>query len=300
MNQEIKRRAFLSGIVATLAVSPLAMRYFRGKSTPITSRDFGKEFEHYEKIVNIPIQPTAGPERFSVNLAPAAGAKWKYVFLTPSYFQENFSQSSFTEPEVFHVKEGALSVAQAPNKQLVFLGKDDFSRNFFPTNTEELPPCEITALVQDGRIYPAQEKDSKPETPQDTLFPNILTLQDTQEKELTVGTRWTSNFGRIKPFRGYLTNYEILGISKILSRKAVQVKFDAEIPNLAAIRTLHPEKTGKNENTQQKHNGNAWFDLETGLLIRQEAEIRTEIHNVPGSDRPITICTKFTIQLFRV
>ncbi len=298
MNQEIKRRVFLSSIVATLTASPFAIRYFRGKSTPLTSRDFEKEFRQYERLVNVPVQTINGPERFALNLAPNVGEKWKYIFLTPSYFQEDLLQKSYGEPDVFHVREGGLSVMQAAKEQVVFCGKDEFSRTCYPTNTEELPPSEITLLVQDGRIYPAQEKDAAPKMPRDTQFPNLLTLQNLPAKDLAAGTCWDSNVGRIKPFHGYTTHYEILGFSEILGRKTAHLRFEATIPNMAALAGVRPEKSGKNEVIQQKHHGNAWFDLETGLLVRQETEIQTESRNVPGLNHPVVICAKFTVQLF--
>ena len=288
----------MSCIIATLAASPFAMRHFLVKRSPTTFRDFEKEFLQYEKIIGVPIQPISGPDRFALAPAPVVGEKWKYMFLTPSFFQEGYTWAARDVPDAFYVREGQFSVTQAAKDQIVFLGGDDISKACFPMGEEEFSPTDITLLFQNGQIYPAQEKGSTLSMVRETQLSRLLMLQD-MPKEMKIGTRWKSQSGRIRPFHGYSSNYEILGFSEILNRRTVNVRFEGTIPNLAALQGKRPEKAGKNEVIRQKHTGNAWFDLESGLLVRQETRIQTESRNVLGLDHPVNIDAKFIVHLFK-
>lgn len=294
------RRTFLGLTFAGLIAGPFAARYFCGRQTSLKPREFSREFQKYSKLVDISVRPADGPERFALKIAPPEASNLKYVIFFPALMAGPLSQATSNEPDGFYVREGRLAVQQTDRKQTILYGGDDVAKFFFPTSCVERNRNAVTLLAQDGRLYQARAKGQVSTASRDSQLSNLLTLAQLPNKELRVGTKWATNIGRVRPFHGIKTNYEIVCFSEIAGRKTVNVRFNGAIANAATLPGVREDRAGSGEVMKNTHSGNAWFDLETGLLTRQETEMVTELKGVPGLDKPLTVTGNFVVQLFTV
>lgn len=301
MNDQIKRRVFLTTLIGGLAVAPLAIRHFTRKTHPLASNDFEQQLKKYRSLLDVPVQPVEGELSASFTLNPPLGRQWKYVFFSPSFFPDRFSQATADEPDTFHVQEGRLFVDQTPKGQMIIAGCDDNYKIYQPTSTSDLPKNPLTLLVQNGRLFAAKPKGTAQKDTHSLHFSDLLSLQSFPTQKFSVGTRWTGKVGRVRPFRGFETEYEIAGFSEVGGCKAVNVRFSSRIPNLLQLPGTTDQKPGKDAVVKNVHHGNAWFDLETGLLVRQETEMTTVTTGVPElGTKEFVVNTKFVAQLFNV
>ena len=298
MNKEIKRRVFLSCMVSGLIAGPCLIRGFYGGGKKLTGLNFGKEYLRYQKLVDVPVQATSGPAQFGLTPNPVVGNRMKYVVFSPSYIQGAASQAVGGEPDAFFAREGFFTTYRTDRNQTILAGGDEVFRMCYPTSTGEWEHQELTLLLENGNLLPAKAKGNTSETPRDAQLVHLLTLRDLPSKELSVGTKWNSNFGRVKPFQNFRTRHEVIGFSEILDRKTVQIQFEGNIANAAAFTGINPGSVGKSGVIHNTHKGNAWFDLETGLLVRQETEVQVENRNMNAPIGQLNVNSKFTVQLF--
>lgn len=299
MDNEMKRRAFLGTLVGTLIALPVGFRYFSGKRTSVSHIDFEKELKKYQAMVDVPVRPVDGPANFKLPLQPQPGREWKYVLFSPSHLPKEISQAVGGEPDAFVVREGWMNAHQTQADQTVLLGGDELSQVCSPRWTDDRETAEFALLLHDGQLIPAKEKGTDADPKRDTQFQHLLTLKELPKKDLSIGTRWQANFGRILPFK-YKTDYEAVGFAEIAGRKTVDIRFSAKIPNLAGMPGVNKKKPEKDETMTNKHQGHAWFDLETGLLVRQETVMTSTCTGIKGLDMDLSVEAKFFIQLFDV
>lgn len=300
MNQEIKRRTFVSAVIALLAAGPFAMRYFGGGKKQRVPYRFGEEYHKYHNLTDVSVRTVEGPAKFELNLTPLPESSMKYVIFLPSTIQGSLSLATAGEPDGFYVREGQLAVQHNNRNQTIIYGGDDIAKVCYPTSNTERERNAVVLLSNNGRLFRASEKGKTSAAHRDSLMSRLLTLGQVPKKELSVGTKWTSNIGRVKPFQGFKTNYEVVGFSEIDNRKTVNVKFDGAIANVANLPGVRPEQVEKNEVMKNTHSGNAWFDLETGLLVRQDTEMTTEVKGITGLSKPLSTSGRFIVQLYRV
>ncbi len=302
MNNEIKRRTFLGTVIGTLAVMPFGMRYFRGKKTALPhgnfGANFGEELQKYQAMVNVPVRPIDGPASVSLPLQPVVGSEMKYVLFSPSHLPDEISQATGNEPDAFTVREGWIYVDKTPSDQTVILGGDERFCVCSPRYTDERDTAEFALLLQDGKLLPAKEKGTPADSNRDTQFQHLLALQDVPN-ELKIGTKWQSRSGRLKPF-DFPTSYEVVGFAEIAGRKTVDIRFSAQIPNVAGLPGVNKKQPGKGESMTNTHSGHAYFDLETGLLVRQEVEMTSTVTGIHGMDKGLSVAGKVFVQLFDV
>ncbi|MGL6193798.1 MAG: hypothetical protein ACRC2T_03140 [Thermoguttaceae bacterium] len=301
MNTELKRRAFLSSIIAALIAGPFAIRHFKGFGNKITYKDFGQEFKKYQASVEIPIHTIDGPEQVSFDFVPSCGQKFKYIIFSPSTMRGELAKvlgrGIADEPDAFFVREGLLGVHRTDRNQTVINGGDTVSKFRMPLSEEEHENNQVLLLCENSVLYPARQTGTN-STRFEKHFLNLLSLRGLLTKRFSVGSTWKSMTGRVKPFNGYETDYEIAGYSEIVGRKAVNVKFSARIKDVAQLPGFSAPDSQKNESIQNSHFGNAWFDLETGMLVRQETTMRTEAENFADLNKPIVVETNCITQLW--
>jgi hypothetical protein len=298
MNTEMKRRAFLGTIIGTLAAMPFGIRYFRGKKAGLPHHDFAAELQKYQTLVNVPVKSIDGPASLSLPLQPVAGSEWKYLLFSPSHLPNEISQAVGDEPDTFVIREGWGYIDTTPSGQTVILGGDDRSCVCSPSYADERDVAEFALLLHEGKLVPAKEKGTQANPKRDTQFQHLLALKDVPN-ELALGTKWQSTSGRMKPF-AFKTDYEVAGFAEIAGRKTVDIRFSANIPNLAGLPGVSKRKPQKGETMTNSHSGHAYFDLETGLLVRQEVEMTSTVAGVKGMNKALSVDAKFFIQLFNV
>jgi len=297
MDNEFKRRAFLAVIFGTLLGTPIAARLIRGWKPRQEEHYFSTELNRVQTLLHVPIQPVAGPESFTLRLHPPVGREWKYVVFAPSFLPENLSQTLGNEPDMFLLKEGQLAVNQTNKGQIVFSGRDTNFSLHSPYHTEKRPNNETILLVRDGALRLAEPK-GEIIAHSDQQFLHLLALPGIP-KEMTVGQKWNSTTGRVKPFENCPTEYEVAGFAEVAGRKAVDIRFKGSIPNVAQLPGVNFHQPDKEASMSNAHEGNAYFDLETGLLVRQEVSMTTTCHDneFVGKDG-LTVKANYIVQLF--
>ncbi|MGL6194358.1 MAG: hypothetical protein ACRC2T_06000, partial [Thermoguttaceae bacterium] len=103
------------------------------------------------------------------------------------------------------------------------------------------------------------------------------------------GTKWTATSGRVLPFTGYKTEYEVVGFAEVANRKTVNVKFTGAVPNVISV---------SGQSLTNTHSGNAYFDIDTGLLVRQETELTPTSKGVVPELSDLTAKGRFVLQFF--
>lgn len=297
MDNELKRRTFLTVMIGTLLGVPVAYRLLGGGKHGREVHHFTKELNRLQTLVRVPVTTTDGPSAFSLALKPPVGRNWNYVVFAPSFLPENVSHALHGEPDMFLVKEGKLSVHQTRAGQIVLTGRDTNFSICSPIHTEERPKNEIILRTQNGVLYPAVPKGES-SVHSDHQFLHLLPLAGVPQ-ELAVGKKWKSNTGRVKPFERCPTEYAVAGFAEVAGRKTVNIRFKGSIPNIARLPGVNSQKPDKDANMTNEHEGNAYFDLETGLLIRQEVEMVSVCRGNEFPDKNgLTIKAQFSIQLF--
>lgn len=291
MNNDMKRRTFIGLTVGALIAAPLTVRYFAGNRKGLPRRNFVKELKAYENMIDVTINPADGPATFTLPLRPQPGQEWTYLLFSPSFLPNELSQAAPGEPDAFIVRKGSIEVAETQSSQIVIVGGDDVFKICSPRHTDERKPAEIALMFKDGKLFPAKEKGTKANPDRDTQFEHLLALQGIPAGELTVGKRWKGNTGRLRPFN-YATNYEVAGFAEVAGRKTAEIRFDATISNFVVTPGKQAD-TGTNT-----HRGKAYFDLETGMLVRQEIEMTALCPDVKGTKKSVAVETKLFVQLF--
>ena len=291
----------MSTVIGGLAAGPFVIRHCLQKREALTPNDYAEQFRKYQALVDVPIKPLDSVSPISLTFQPPVGDRLEYLFFSPMFYPNEFSQATAGEPDTFQVQGGNLAVDRTPKGQVIIAGKDELYKAFQPTLMSELPKNPFTLLVQDGRLFAAKEKGTNQKNAHALNFSDLLSLQDMPEKPLAVGTRWSGKVGRVRPFRGFETNYEITGLSEIAGHKTLNVRFSSKIPNLFQLLGSADKKSEKEATAQNSHTGNVWFDLETGLLVRQEVEMTTTVTGVPELEKKkLVVNTKFVAQLFTI
>ena len=299
MDNDMKRRTFLGVTIGTLIALPLGVRYFAGKQKPVTHRNFAKELQKYRSMVDVPVRSIDGPASLSLPLNPPIGNEWKYVLFSPSVLPNEISNAVSEEPDAFVVREGWISVEKTPSAQTVILGGDEISKICSPQWTDERDTAEFALLLHDGKLVPAKQKGTKADPKRDTQFQHLLVLKGVPSGELKIGRRWQAASGRVLPFT-YKTEYEVAGYADVGGRKTIDIRFSGSIPNMAGKSGVNKKRSEKGETMTNSHKGHAWFDLETGLLVRQEVEMTSTCTGIKGLDKSLSVDAKFFVQLFDV
>lgn len=300
MDNEMKRRVFLSGIVGLLVGTPIVVRLASGgKRGRSVEHFFSKELRKYRSLTATPMSEVTGASPFTLSLQPPIGREWRYVIFSPSYFPQGRSLATGDEPDVFLVRDGKLFVDETTKGQVVITGGDSIFQICMPTGTDQRPGKQVTLLVRDGRLFPARAKQNQPSAPYDLQLLSLLAMQQLPATELTLGMKWQSDAGRMKPFGGFTTRYEVAGFAEIMKRKTVRIAFSGKVPNMGGLLGVDP-KAGPTVTVTNEHTGNAWFDLETGLLVRQELESVTNPVDSKDSEFAAKnrVTSKTVIQLF--
>lgn len=299
MDNEMKRRAFLTATVGTLIAAPIAVRLLIGGRKGVPHNNFSKDLKRFQDMVDIPVRAIDGPASFTLPLRPQPGSEWSYVLFVPSFMPNEVSLATPGEPDAFSVRKGTIGVAKTQSDQTVLLGGDELFKVCSSRDTDDRQPGEFALMLKDGKLFPAKEKGTQADPNRDTQFEHLLALAGLPPGELSVGKKWKAEIGRTKPFR-FSTNYEIAGFAEIDRRRTVDVRFDANVPHSAMLGSLKAVKFDKGEKVTHSHSGNAWFDLETGLLVRQELDAISTRSNIKGTEKDLTVTSKLILQLFSV
>lgn len=300
----MKRRTFLAGAIGILIGAPLATRFLlRGE--PDEMHRFTSDLKKYDRLLSVPIKPVEEVSSVALSLNPSDSGEWKYVLFSPSYYPRELSRATENEPDSFLVREGDLWLGKTRNGKNLIGGGDTVSRIVTPVGSEEGTCKTVTLLCENGRLRQGKPKTGTAKPRPDTQFSRLFGLNNPQRQELKTGFRWRSDAGRVKPFTGFSTDYEVAGFAEVDGRKTVDISFYGTISR----KILQPGN-GQNAKTAAKevlvknrHHGHAWFDLESGFLVRQETEMECRMNDVAGykatdGSNSLEVVTKSVLQLF--
>lgn len=305
MNNDIKRRLFLTGIVGTLVGMPIAARLLTGGKRDSVEFQFAKLLKKFRALAETPVSAWSGPPSFQMPLAPPIGGERNYVFFSPAFLPDELSHTLGNEPDTFFAREGVLFFDQTSRGQVVITGGDTFSGVISPYGVEERERQSVSLLLKENELRPAKSQNAEYKN-SDIQIPNLLTLKFPKDgQDLRVGTGWKGSTGRVKPFGGVPTDYEIAGFAEIAGRHTVNVAFSGGIDNLFKLPGVNAAKPDKGAVSALRYRGNGYFDLETGLLVRQESDLESlnsglrEFKARDGSN-VMTVKSKFIVQLYNV
>lgn len=283
----MKRRVFLSSIISVLVGIPVGVHLFQGKRQGGKEGHlFSKELKKYRSLTDVvPARADdIGTVPYKIDIP--VKRNWRYVIFAPSYLPNEYSLATGNDPDVFALRDGRLFIDRNNSDQTFIYGGDSVFKLYSPTVIDDRHVHEVSLLAKENGIVPARTKGVKPVHQRDWHFYHLLTLKDFPYQELKPGMKWTSKQGRIRPFGGFTTHYEVAGFSRIGDRNTVDIAFSGKIPNLVGMRGLNDRKPNPGDAMSNEHKGHAWFDLETGLLARQEVEMETSCSsNVPRRGR---------------
>lgn len=304
MNNEIKRRVFLTSVVGVLVGVPIGVRLFSGKKHDGDGYHFATTLKKFRSMSETTLSSCEGPSTFKMPLTPPVGDEWRYVFFSPAFLPDELSQAVNGDPDTFYAREGALFFDQTNRGQVVITGGDIYSGVVSPHGTEEKDKKTVSILLKDGMLRPAKSQNAE-FTNSDIQLVNLLALSDSKDREFSVGTRWKGKIGRLKPFSGMPTDYEIVGFAKVGNRKTVNVAFSGKIANLLPLPGVNEAKPEKGAVSSLQYRGNAYFDLESGLLVRQEADLESSNSGIKGykakdGSNSVNLKSKFIVQLEQV
>lgn len=302
MNNEVKRRVFLASIVGTLVGVPIGVRLLTGGKRNGSEHHFAKMLKKFRALSETTVSAIDGPASFKLPLAPPVGEEWKYVFFSPAFLPNELSQAVGGDPDTFYAREGVLYFDRVSGGQVVITGGDTFSGVVSPSGVEEKDKKAVSLLLKDGTLRAAKSQDAEFKN-SDIQLQNLLPLYGAKDKDLTPRTRWKGNIGRLKPFAGMPTDYEIVGFAEVSGRKTVNVSFSGKIGGTTSLSGLNEAKPEKNETSSFSYRGNAWFDPETGLLVRQEVDLESTSSGITSyknrdGDAIMTVKSKLLIQLY--
>lgn len=297
MSRNIKRRAFLAASVGTLVGLPFVVRYFSPGKKVRTSYRYDKELKKYQELCEVPIRDISGPASVSLALAPPLETEWSYVMFLPSFLPEDHSQTAPGEPDSFVVREGTLFCGKTPSAQTVIVGGDSVAKLCTPRGQETRSEQQLAVIVQDGKLVTAREKGTSANLNTHRHLVTLLALKP-PKKELSIGTKWTAEGGRVYPFKGYRTSYEMLGFAEVGDRKTVHLSFSGKIPNVAQLPGVNSQTPDKNQKMTNEHSGHLYFDLETGLLVRQETDMKSQLTGLSGDLGSLSSNGRMILQVF--
>lgn len=304
MDQEMKRRAFLTGVVGILIGAPVASRLLWQRESDETHY-FSTQLKKYRKRLEVPVLPMDMPSAVSVALQTPAEAEWDYLLFSPSYFPTELSRATIGEPDTFHVREGRLHFGRTPGGKNLIGGGDYLAQVCSPVGKEDQSAKSTLLLCENGQLIPAKPTGKTVPAQPDLQMRHWLGLDFSKQKSLATGTRWRSGAGRVKPFAGYSTDYEVAGFAEILGRKTVDIAFSGTMSNPVSL----PESNKKDKKSTKDpvvtniHRGHAWFDLESGFLVRQETEFECSMSGLAGylakdGSDSVTVKIESTLQFF--
>ena len=298
MDNEMKRRTFLAGAIGALVGAPFAVRYYLGgKSLFGSNYRYERELKKYETLTDVPVQVANGPASINLALRPPQDVQLGYVLFLSAFLPKEMSQSVAGEADQFSVRKGQIYLGPTPKNQMVVVGGDEIARYCNHRGFEERNGQEVMLLVQDGKILPAKAKGTSIGPNRDRQLENLLALA-LPNTELKVGTKWTGSKGRVLPFTGYRTDYEIIGFAEVGGIKTVNIRFSGTTQNVAQLPGVNSQEVNKDQSMTNKHEGNAYFDLETGLLVRQETEMQPKCTGLPGDIKDFSGRVKMVVQMF--
>lgn len=291
MPNEIKRRVFLYTGIGVLAGMPFIMRSFHNQRKPVFENGFEKTLALYRRRTIASIETVKNQDAFEWKIAPRLQEELNYI----SFIQGASSRSQFGEnelPDMLCVAEGKIHPERTRDGATLLVGWDTKNVELFPQSFLERSPREFCLLVRENKFVQVEKKNEPPIRTQERNFVHLLSLVEFFP-QVKPGLTRVGERGRFNPCVPSKTNYLVNGFDRVNGRDCVRIHFERDA-------TDRKNKTAPdNMVLEENEKGNAWFDIQTGLLTRQMAEISMKINqDVMGGKIPMEeIFSSYCIQI---
>ena len=300
MDNQIKRRVFIASGIGALIGAPFALNYlFNGKKKPRASV-YKKQLDHYHELLNVPIASIATDNSFTWRISPEMEKKTKYVHFMETFFPPSLSNVASGTPELFSVVEGNFLATTTSDDNIILSGEDSLSKEYVPFDSCDRSLKTFLLLLKDNRLVQVTPKASNDKSKLNRGFVHLFAAPACLAKAKPNQPVFF-NEGRLKPFTGMRTSYTIAGFDQVGEQDTVRVHFEAK--NYPAGRRENAKANDKTLKTREYHSGDSWFDLKTGLLVRQVIDFHSIVTGNLGdgkmNDKSVTdFHGIMTLQLF--
>lgn len=271
MNNEMKRRVFLGTSIAALAGFPFVLHTFTQGRQQLPESEYLKNLEYYRRLTKFTTEAVEGPELFKWRLAPAQN-KSQYISILEATCVSN-GQPRPQSPDVFYLSEGSINTYLTKEEETILIGKDRRRAEFWPLETIDHPQQEFTLWLKNGKLVQIRNTNESGKKHCERNLVRQLAMNDLFP-EIKIGTKTTKDVARLLPFDHRPTEYIACGYERINQHKTIHFKFYTRTVDVSE---LYQSEKNKLPNSDCKINhaekGDAWFDIETGLLVLQQMEI---------------------------
>lgn len=300
MDDRIKRRVFIASGVGTLIGLPFALNYLINRRGKIPQSSYSRQIEEYRRKINVPVNPISNSVEREWKINPPENEKANYTCMLEMFFPGSMTKVAQGMPDLFYATEGMIETGRTTEGHPLIAGSDTISREFYPYDSTERPLQDFLLLLKKDCLVQVSLKEEKKKTPVNRSFVHLLSMNNVFPY-IKTGLSATDEIGRIRPFKGVKTRYTILGFDKVAERETVHIGFDAKNYDLQKL--AGEPGFDQKVKTSQYHRGDAWFDLETGLLVRQVADCHSVVTGDLGDGHTSKKSVSdfhglYTIQLF--
>lgn len=282
MDNKIKRRIFIASGVGTLIGLPFVLNYFTNQRGKIPQSSYNKQIENYRRKISISMNPMPNSVECEWKINPIENKNVNYISMLEMFLPDSMSKVAQGMPDLFYATEGVIETGRTTEGYPLIAGSDTFSREFYPYDSMERPLQDFLLLLKNDRLVQVSLKEENKKGPANRSFVHLLGMNNVFP-HIKAGLSTIIDTGRIRPFKGIRTHYTILGFDKMAELETVHIGFDAKnynLQKLAGEPGIDPMMK-----TSQYHHGDAWFDLKTGLLVRQVVDCHSVVTGDLGDDR---------------
>jgi hypothetical protein len=244
------------------------------KASPGNSSEYEREWSVAEKVVEVPVRDTEGPERFSIAFRPSPGKRYRFVYITTLSKSGDPSQRN----EMRWMITGVVAIERLADGRLGIEYKEEASRTAVSGALWKADQMNAGfAVVEKGKILPALRRgdlvETVPETGRVRAFRGIgdlVALEFPQDMELKVGTEWST-----RSLFGTRMFNKVLGFSEVDGRRTVRVRSESDPhEDLDTARRMYKdtpvEIRAQVRNLWQRDRSIIYVDIDTGLVLRRQ------------------------------
>lgn len=294
MNNELKRRAFIGTGVTALAGFPFVLHSITEGRRQLPQNEYQTKLEHYRHLTELTTELTDGPDVFEWKLVPQE-KEVQYLSFVESICTPD-GDNSGRLPDVFYLSEGSMNTFLTKEGEIMISGKDRNRIEYWPVETVNLPQQEFTLWLKNGKLVQVRNKNEKGEKYLERSFVHQLAMNDLFPV-VHIGRTAQKPVSRILPFNGRSTEYTACDYEILDQHKTIRFRFHTRVLDFSGLfNESRPNDPKQKSMVNHFEKGNAWFDIETGLLVAQQMEIG---HYMLSSAREYTkhFLAKSTIKL---
>lgn len=295
MNDDMKRRVFVGTSIGALLGLPFAMRAISGRRKEMPKSDFQTNLERSRRLTAFTTEKTDGPNVFQWKIT-SPEKECRYISFMES-FSAGAGESWDRVPDVFYLSEGSINSFLTKENETIISGKDWHRTEFWPFERINYPQQEFTLWVKNGQLVQIKNKKTVEKKYLERSFVRLLAMNE-MFPQVTIGMTTKKDKSRLLPFHGQETHYTACGYEMLDHHKTIRFNFKTTTTDFCdRIASSAPEISRPKTSTVRVENGNAWYDIESGLLVMQQMEIGIYIDNYDESSKTKKLFAKSIVRI---